>query len=123
VQRGGIPIWFGVSLGERNVRRVAELGAGWMPIGAGPAEIADGVRRLHGALRAAGRDPAELRVRAPAPAVRGSGGGIDLAATLRSLEELRQAGATHAGFALDRFVRDASEIEPFLERLGAYTQE
>jgi probable F420-dependent oxidoreductase len=123
VQPGGIPIWFGVALGERNVQRIVELGAGWMPIGASPAELADGVRRLHDALRAAGRDPAELRVRAPAPAVRGASGGVDLEATLHRLEELRHAGATHAGFALDRFVRDASEIEPFLERLGTYTRE
>jgi probable F420-dependent oxidoreductase len=123
VQAGGIPIWFGVALGPRNVRRIAELGVGWMPIGAGPAEVADGVRILREALRAAGRDPAELRVRAPAPAVRGADGAIDLEATLDRLEELRHAGATHAGFALDRFVRDASEIQPFLERLGTWAQE
>jgi probable F420-dependent oxidoreductase len=123
VQAGGIPVWFGVALGPGNLRRIAELGSGWMPIGAGPAEVADGVRRLREALRAAGRDPAELRVRAPAPIVRGVDGGIDLEATLGRLDELRRAGATHAGFALDRFVRDASEIEPFLARLGAYARE
>jgi len=123
VQTGGIPVWFGVALGPRNVRRIAELGVGWMPIGAGPAEIAGGVRILREALRAAGRDPAELRVRAPAPAARGADGGVDLEATLDRLDELRHAGATHAGFALDRFVRDASAIEPFLARLGTYAQE
>jgi hypothetical protein len=55
--------------------------------------------------------------------VRGADGAIDLEATLDRLEELRHAGATHAGFALDRFVRDASEIQPFLERLGSWAQE
>jgi probable F420-dependent oxidoreductase len=121
VQPGGIPIWFGVALSERNVRRIAELGAGWMPLGPGPGEIGAGVRRLREALRSVGRDPAELRVRAALPTVRGAGGGIDLERTLGSLDALADAGATHAAFALDRFVRDASEIPSFLERLGAYT--
>jgi probable F420-dependent oxidoreductase len=123
VQPGGIPVWFGVAATERNVRRIAELGAGWMPIGAGAAELAEGVRRLRDAFRAAGRDPSGLLVRAAALPVRGPGGGTDLDATLAGLAALRAAGATHAGFALDRFVRDASEIAPFLERLGAYTRE
>jgi probable F420-dependent oxidoreductase len=121
VQPGGIPIWFGVALRPRNVRRIAELGAGWLPIGAGPRELAEGVGRLREALRAAGRDAEALRVRAAALPLRGRAGGIDLERTLGALDELRAAGATHAGFALDRFVGDASEIRPFLERLGAYT--
>ncbi len=122
VQPGGIPIWFGGALRASNVRRIAELGAGWMPIGAGPRELAPGVRRLHEALRAAGRDPSQLRVRAAALPARGAGGGPDLERTLDALDALRQAGATHASFALDRFVGDASAIQPFLERLGAYTR-
>jgi probable F420-dependent oxidoreductase len=122
VQPGGIPIWFGLSLGPRNVRRIAELGAGWMPIEADPERIADGVRRLREALRGAGRDPAELRVRAGLRPLRGPDGGIDLERTLAGLEALSRAGATHAGLALDGCVRDAGEIPAFLERLGAYTR-
>jgi probable F420-dependent oxidoreductase len=122
VQPGGIPIWFGLSLGPRNLRRIAELGAGWMPIEADPERIADGVRRLREALRDAGRDPAELRVRAGLRPVRGPAGGLDLERTLAGLEALSRAGATHAGLALDRCVRDAGEIPAFLERLGAYTR-
>jgi probable F420-dependent oxidoreductase len=122
VQPGGIPIWFGLSLGPRNVRRIAELGAGWMPIEADPERIAGGVRRLREALRGAGRDPAELRVRAGLRPLRGPGGGLDLERTLAGLEALSGAGATHAGLALDGCVRDAGEIPAFLERLGAYTR-
>ena len=66
VQRPSIPIWIGGE-GERALRRVVELGDGWMPIGANPQfplytleRYKAGVERLVRKCDAAGRDPASV---------------------------------------------------------------
>lgn len=77
-----LPVWFSGTLHERNVRRIVELGDGWIPVGAPPAdEIASGIATLRAAFEAAGRDPAELRVQASAR-------------TLDRVPELAAAGVT-----------------------------
>ena len=115
VQTGGIPIWFGLKLSERNVARIVELGAGWMPLGLTTQELKDGVSRLRDAFRAAGRDPDSLGVRVGVPA------GVDLERALESIAELQEAGSTLVSFALGRFVASAEQVRPFLERLGRLT--
>lgn len=119
VQPGGVPIWLGTALTPRNLRRIVEWGAGWMPIGDDPARLGEDVARLHEALRAAGRDPAEVGVRAHAPTVTDAKGRPDLDATLARLPELARAGVTVAAFALARFVRSRDEIPGFFARLAA----
>ena len=106
LQPGGIPIWFGVALTPKNVDRIAELGAGWLPIGTDLAEIARGIAALRKAFEKAGRDPAALGVRAHAPA-------------LDALPRMREAGVTIAAFALGRFARSRDELGPFLEQVAA----
>ena len=89
-----LPVWFSGTLSDRNVRRIVELGDGWIPImGASTDDVARGVDRLRGALTAAGRDPGALQVRASPALVRG-GDGLDLAATLAGVADLVAAGAT-----------------------------
>jgi probable F420-dependent oxidoreductase len=64
-----LPVLFSGTLHARNVDRIVRLGDGWIPImGATLDDIATGVRTLRAAYRAAGRDPATLRVRGPADA-------------------------------------------------------
>ena len=119
VQRGGIPIWFGVGLSARNITRIVELGAGWMPVGARADELASGAGVLREACTAAGRDPATLGARGTIAPVRGSDKRPDLERSLEAaLPSLRDAGATHASLALAAFVRRAVDIRPFLEQLG-----
>jgi probable F420-dependent oxidoreductase len=87
---GGPPVLFSGTLTARNVRRIVELGDGWIPImGATIDDVAAGTARLRAALADAGRDPGELRVRVPLPVVRG-----DLAATLAGAGDATAAGAT-----------------------------
>lgn len=118
-QAGGIPIWFGGNAGPRNAARIAELGSGWIPIGsAEPAEIDRGIAALREAFRIAGRDPAQLGVRAAAPPVRGDDGRIDLDATLAGLDALAERGVTLASFALGLYARRPEQVRPFLERVG-----
>jgi probable F420-dependent oxidoreductase len=118
VQPGGPPLWFGVAASEANAKRIAELGAGWLPIGSDPDEIARGVATLRRAFERAGRDPATLGVRANAPVASGPDGRPDLDATLAALPRLREAGVTLAGFALARFARKAEDLPALFERLA-----
>jgi probable F420-dependent oxidoreductase len=87
---GGPAVLFSGTLTARNVRRIVELGDGWIPImGATHDDVRVGVERLRDALTAAGRDAAQLRVRVPLPVVRG-----DLAATLAGVADAVVVGAT-----------------------------
>jgi probable F420-dependent oxidoreductase len=121
VQPGGIPIWFGVAPSERNLKRIAELGAGWLPMTSDLAQLRAGYDALREAFVRAGRDPGEARVRANAPLVRGADGRVDLDATLDALPALGAAGVDVAGFPLARFARSRDAIEPFFARLAAFS--
>ena len=118
VQGGGPPIWLGGRLNERNLARIVEYGAGWMPIALSLEELEQASRRLRDACENAGRDPDSIGVRSMAPVAADAGGRVDLERTLAGLPALRKAGVTVAAFALGRFVHTRDEIRPFLERLG-----
>jgi len=120
VQPDGIPIWVGGNANPRNIERITELAVGWMPIlSASSAELESGTRALREAFTKAGRDPAELQVRAGLDRVSDAAGNLDLDATLAGLDKLPERGVTHAGVGLEGFVRGADEVRPFLERVGA----
>lgn len=98
-----LPVWFSGVLIERNVRRVVELGDGWIPImGATLADIAAGTARLRGDYAAAGRDPASLSVQAPVVMAKGDHG-FDIDATMASIPRLVEAGATNVYVNLRAF--------------------
>jgi len=118
LQPGGVPIWFGVGLGPKNLARIVELGAGWMPMDAGPEAIRSGVARLREAFARAGRDFAGFGVRAHAPLVLGADRRPDLERTLEGLPALAEAGATSVCFALGAFAASRAAVRPFLERLA-----
>jgi len=71
-QRPHPPLWIGGHT-EAALRRVAELGDAWHPIGLRPPallhppEYAGAVARLHGYARAAGRDPGAIALTFRAP--------------------------------------------------------
>ncbi len=88
---------------ERNVRRVVELGDGWIPImGATIDDIAAGASRLREAYATAGRDPASLTVQAPVVMAKGHNG-FDIDATMASVPSLIEAGATNIYINLRAF--------------------
>jgi len=119
VQPGGPPIWIGGGATEGNLARLAEYGAGWMPIGLDAGDFRDGLDRARAAFEAAGRDPASLGVRATLEPVRDADGRVDVAASLAGLPRLRERGATLASVALPAFVRSADEAPDFLQRLAS----
>jgi probable F420-dependent oxidoreductase len=72
VQKPHPPIWVG-GQSRRAMRRAAELGNGWHPVGAIPAaplepeELAQNIAVMHRYAERAGRDPSEIEVSMKAP--------------------------------------------------------
>ena len=120
IQPGGPAIWFSGTLTPRNVERIARLGDGWIPImTATRDDVAAGTRTLRDALAAAGRDPADLRVRGSLDAVRGADRRPDLARTLEGSHDLAAAGATDVQLPLLAFVRAPEALSDFFGELAA----
>jgi probable F420-dependent oxidoreductase len=120
VTAGGPPVLFSGTLTPRNVRRIVELGDGWIPImGTTVDGLAEGVERLRGAYTEAGRDPADLRVRMPLPLRKGAGGARDLGASMAGVGEVLAAGATEVSVASSPFVAaDDPGVEGWLRELA-----
>jgi probable F420-dependent oxidoreductase len=118
VRPGGPPVLFSGTLTKRNVDRIVRLGDGWIPI---MGETVDGIRRgaamLRDAYGAAGRDPDELRVRAPLPIERDQAG-PSLPATLDGIEPLAAAGATDVYVTYTAFAADDEASEQFFGHLA-----
>lgn len=120
VRDAGVPFWIGGRLTDRNLDRIVRWGSGWIPAPVdGPAEVAEGVRRLRAALTGAGRDPASVRVRVTPPAVRDDQGDVDVPASLAGAEELLAAGGTDLFVSLMGWCPDAERAPAFLEELAA----
>jgi probable F420-dependent oxidoreductase len=120
VQPGGIPIWFGVAPSARHAAHVAELGAGWMPVGGDVAALEAGVAKLRDAFRAAARDPATLGVRANVAPILRDDRRVDLERTLaEEVPRVVAAGATIAAFPVAAYVRRPEELAAFVARIAA----
>jgi probable F420-dependent oxidoreductase len=118
LQAGGVPIWIAGTLHARNLTRVVEHGAGWIPImGESVEGIAAGVARIRDACTAAGRDPSGLQVQAPVRMVVGDDGRPDLDACMASVPELTEAGATDVIVTLRAFARDTASSPDALRRI------
>jgi len=122
IQKGGIPVWLGCAPTPRWIKRIADYGDGWIPLGLPPAEIAHNVAQIQAAMKVNGRDPASLAVRTMLPSVGRADGLSDLDATLAGAPALRSAGATHLEIYPTMFCRGEDGLEPLLDRLGAWKQ-
>lgn len=102
-----LPVWFSGSLTDRNLRRIVELGNGWIPImGSTVADIAAGVGRLREACTAAGRPADELAVQGALAPVRDDDGRPDPSATMAVVPALVDAGVTNVSVHLKGFDPD-----------------
>ena len=144
VQKPHPPIWVG-GQSRRAMRRAAELGNGWHPVGAIPAaplepeELAQKIAILHRYAENAGRDPAELEVSMKAPlydsdsTVSGGSGGVSSGSSASgprrrffgTPEELLQDVQTYADVGVDYIIFDirASDLNQSLERLDWFATE
>jgi probable F420-dependent oxidoreductase len=106
LQPGGVPLWIGGSLHERNLERLVEHGDAWIPImGASLGDIAADAQRIKDAWATAGRDPERLQVQAPLRVERGDDGRPSVARSMESVSEIVAAGATDVHVTLRAFAR------------------
>ena len=85
-----LPVWFSGTLTDRTVRRVVELGDGWIPImGATVEDIRAGASRLRETASRA------VDVQAPLAPVRRDDKSLDVDETMQQLPELADAGVTN----------------------------
>lgn len=111
----GIPLLYGMAATPAHVARIAELGAGWLPIHTTTSDdLAAGIAALRAAFLAAGRDPATLAVRASARVQLRDDGRIDVDATRAASTPLAGAGVTEAAIGLGRHARDVARLENFV---------
>jgi alkanesulfonate monooxygenase SsuD/methylene tetrahydromethanopterin reductase-like flavin-dependent oxidoreductase (luciferase family) len=99
-----LPVWFSGTLNERNLRRVVDLGDGWIPImGATLDDIRDGAARLRAAV------DRPLEVQAPAKPVRVGDGPPDASATMEAVPGLAAAGVTNVYVNIASFAASPDE--------------
>lgn len=118
-EQARLPLWFGGGANGHTVRRIAELGDGWLPLATPLDEVTATIEKLRVAMLDAGRDPAVLGVRQGIAVVADDSGRVDLDATLAPLPDLAARGITSVSLALGRFLRSRADVEPFLRDLGA----
>ncbi len=119
LQAGGVPLWFGVAATPRQARRIAEFGHGWIPISTQSGNIREGIALIHEAFDKAGRNPAELQVRAHAHIDYQANGKAELSKTLDSVAAIVEAGATVIEIESQPFLHKPDELIPFLETVMA----
>lgn len=113
-----LPVWFSGTLHPRNLRRITDLGDGWIPImGATLDEIRAGAERLRAAANRL------VAVQAPLRPVGGGGRPADPAATLAALPDLAAAGVTDAYVFLASFAAGPGDAPGALQRLAAAYRE
>jgi probable F420-dependent oxidoreductase len=111
-----IRIWFGGKFTPRLVRRVVELGHGWIPFqgyNESLEEIGGKVNTLRAAMQRAGRDPGELDI---AYWMRTRGRSLE--EVLDDLPAMAAAGVSVGEFLFAPYVDEVSEVPRFLERLA-----
>ncbi len=109
-----LPVWFGGTLTERMLRRVVELGDGWIPImGATAADVRDGAARI-----AAATDR-RIDIQCRAPMVVGEDNRPDLAATIGGVPQLVAVGVTDVTVNLASFAPALADAPGALEALAA----
>jgi probable F420-dependent oxidoreductase len=112
-----IRVWFGGKMTPRLVNRVVRLGHGWIPFqgyGESLEEIGTRVERLRSAMRANGRNPADLDV-----ACWMRTRGRSLTEVLEDIPQMEQAGVTVGEFLFAPYVSEPKEVPTFLKHLAS----
>jgi probable F420-dependent oxidoreductase len=100
-----VPIWIGGGNEERVMRRIARLADGWLPLG----DPTPNIERMHGYLRDAGRQPADLMLMSR---INGGAGGPDDWKT--EAHRLKDLGVTHLTIGAAPDSTPAQELETAL---------
>ena len=110
-----IAVWFGGKFTPRQIRRIVELGDGWMPYGGHPMTVpekAAAISVLRDRFVSAGRDPASLDVCDALAVVDGS-----IQRSFEQLPALAAAGVTVIRVHLRRYAQSPEDVLPVLEEV------
>lgn len=116
-----LPVLFSGTLNARNLRRIVELGDGWIPImDATEEQIAREAAQLQRAWADAGRTGTP-QIRLTLAPVRDADRRVDLDATMAEVPRLVKMGATDVRVGLESFVRaeDLDRVPEILEPVVA----
>lgn len=109
---GTVPVWFAGRPTRATLRRVAETGAGWLPIRQLDPEAAAAARAdLDRACDEAGRDPATVGIRCPLTPVE------DWGALRGTVSRLWESGVDGVHLPLRRLATSLTELDAVLPRL------
>lgn len=117
-QGANLPIWFGLAPSDRHLRRIAELGDGWIPMDQNLDTLAPNIARLKEAVAKAGRPADAVGVRIVPRMCQGADGTLDLEATLAQIPDYAKAGATEVEVHPSAFCRRAADLKPFFRTLA-----
>ena len=112
VQPGGVPVWFGFALTERNLERIAELGDGWIPAESRPQVLSEEIARIKAAMAARGRDPTNFQVRVT---LRPLASETNRREAFRRIADYAVAGVTVLSINTHHYCTGAEEIEGLLQ--------
>jgi probable F420-dependent oxidoreductase len=110
-----IQVWFGGKITPRSIRRIVELGDGWMPFGGLRMSLEqkkDAVQMLRERYRQAGRDPASLNVCDEIAAIDG-----DIERSLAQVPAMAEAGSNVIRCNIRRYIKGPDDVLPVLERV------
>ena len=112
-----VPLFLGIRSSAKNVKRMAELGVGWMPMPTPPEELVDPISRLREAYRAAGRSVADLNVLAFSAVPLGPSGVPDLDRALALIPQYAEIGVSTLCFAPAGYCGDVQGHVAVIEKI------
>ena len=130
VQKPHPPIWIG-GQSKPAIRRAAQIGNAWHPVGAIPAaplepeELAENLALLHDYAEKAGRDPSQLQVSVKAPLYDSNNSNGSRRRFTGSPDEVRQDVQTYADVGVTHLIFDFRTADPHQteDRMAQFSEE
>ena len=130
VQKPYPPIWIG-GQSKPAIRRAAQIGDAWHPVGAIPAaplepeELAENLVLLHDYAEKAGRDPSQIQVSVKAPLYDANSSGDVRRRFSGSADEVRQDVQTYADVGVTHLIFDFRTADPNQteDRMARFSEE
>ena len=130
VQKPHPPIWIG-GQSKPAIRRAAQIGNAWHPVGAIPAaplepeELAENLALLHDYAEKAGRDPSQIQVSVKAPLYDSNNSDGSRRRFTGSPDEVRQDVQTYADVGVTHLIFDFRTADPHQteDRMAQFSEE
>jgi hypothetical protein len=117
-----LPIWWAGPVTQKTANRIAELGAGWIPLFLPDEPLQAGIELIRNTLHKRGRDPGELQVRHQLQASFDDRGRIDFDKTFAKVDFYHSIGVTLFGVGLGWSVSSIEHVPELIDGLGQYSR-